>query len=606
MRGLIVDLFAGGGGASTGIEWALGRSPDIAINHDPMALAMHKANHPSTKHLVENVWHVRPRDIIGDQPVDLLWASPDCTHFSKAKGAAPTRDVNRAKRSRGLAWVILRWVREAKPRLILMENVEEWIHWGPVMKDGRPDPKRKGETRKRFVRELMKLGYAVNIEAKDKACNHGAPTIRQRLVMVARCDGLPINIPKPTHGRDNGTTDLFAPKVKPWRTAAEIIDWSIPCPSIFTRKKELATATKRRIARGMMRYVIDNAKPFIVPITHAGSDRVHSLDEPLRTVTTAHRGELALATPFLTEYHSAKWPGDDRTKPLDQPIPTQTTENRFALVAPFITKFRANTPGSPVTQPMPTITANSFIKRPGGTVPLGIAAAFMAQHNKTKAGFNPGRPLDAPMSTIVNTGSHQQLVAATITHLRGGGVRYGFPADAPLPALTAQGTHVGLSAAFLTKYYSEGGTDQTVTDPLHTQPTKARFSLVTTEAGTFPMSQAEIEGARRVARFMAEHANDDRFKGAEFVCAAGVPIVDIGMRMLDLRELYRAQGFDDDYIINPKVWRIVRGKLVYGPLTKTDGTRMCGNSVSPYQARAWIAANAPPEMYAPAEERRAA
>lgn len=705
--GLIIDLFAGGGGASTGIEWALGRSPDIAINHDPMALAMHKANHPSTKHLVENVWHVKPRAIIGDVLVDLLWASPDCTHFSKAKGAAPKRDVNRAKRSRGLAWVILRWAREARPTLIFMENVEEWIDWAPIRADGTPDPARKGETRKRFVRELKKLSYAVEIVGKDRACDHGAPTIRQRLVMVARCDGQPIVKPAATHSSPDKPRDLFSKPTKPYRTAAEIINWAIPCPSIFSRKKELAPATKRRIARGMKRYVIDNARPFIVPITHSGSDRLHSIDEPLRTITTAHRGELALATPFLTEYHSAKRPGDDRTRPVTSPLPTQTVENRFALatpftvgvggptysgkpravdvpfqtvlnenhtgivrpfiagcggraaqsgersldrplgtltakadqilVAPFITKFRADSPGSPVTQPLPTVTANSFIKRPGGTVPLGlasavlvrqfgnsdanpvdrpvgtitaggagktsVAAAFIAKHYGGHE--TPGAPLSAPLSTIT-TQDHHHLVATHLLHLRGGGVRFGQPLDEPVPALTAGGTHVGTVHAFLTKYYSEGGRDQSVADPLHTITTKARLSLVTTTAGEIPMSDEDRYDAWWVARFVEDYsvpANDDPQATLlipeprlSFVCAAGIPIVDIGMRMLDLRELYRAQGFPDSYIIYPKVWRIVRGKLVYGPLPKTDGTRMCGNSVSPYQACAWIAANAPPEM----------
>jgi DNA (cytosine-5)-methyltransferase 1 len=308
--GLIIDLFAGGGGASLGIFWATGRHPDIAINHDPLALAMHAANHPDTKHVVENVWHVRPRAIIGKRKVDILWASPDCTHFSKAKGSAPRRDVNRAKRSRGLAWVILRWARDAAPTTIFMENVEEWIDWCPLRKDGTPDPKRKGETRKRFIRELKKLGYAVEIVEKDRACDHGAPTIRQRLFMIARNDGVPVRRPMPTHASKDAVQGLFAGAVKPWRTAAEIIDWSLRCPSIFTRKKELAPATKRRIARGMKRYVIDAADPFIVPITHQGDNRVHSIHEPMRTVTTANRGELALATAV----HCARRPVERRAQ----------------------------------------------------------------------------------------------------------------------------------------------------------------------------------------------------------------------------------------------------------------------------------------------------
>lgn len=680
-QGLIVDLFAGGGGASTGIFWELGRHPDIAINHDPMALAMHKANHPTTEHLVENVWHVRPNSIVRGRAVDLLWASPDCTHFSKAKGAAPKRDVNRAKRSRGLAWVILRWARDARPRLILMENVEEWIDWCPVTKDGVADPKRKGETRKRFIRELTKLGYKTHIEPKDKACDHGAPTIRQRLVMVARCDGQAIVVPKATHGRTDGVRDLFAANVKPYRTAAEIIDWSIPCPSIFTRKKELAPATKRRIARGMVRFVIDNAKPFIVPITRHGDLRVHSIDEPLRTVTTANRGELTLARPYLVgTAHGegqgrgvAEWPLDrpfgtvtcsgdralvsafmarcDQSSAADrngihdmgQPVRTITTSGvggiveaflagcggRAAqspprsvhapmgtitakadqiLVAPFITKFRADNPGSAMTSPMPTVTANSYVKRPGGAVPLGIAAAFMAKHYGGHE--TPGQALTSPLSTIT-TQDHHHLVAAAMVKFKGT-CADGQAVTGPLHTIQTSGNrgggHYGLTQAFLTKYYSEGFPSAPVTDPMHTVTAKPRFSLVTTSAGTFPMTEEELAGAKRVARFMKGFANDNRFDGETLVCAAGVPIVDIGMRMLDLRELYRAQGFPDDYVIAPKVYRIVRGKLVYGPLPKTDGTRMCGNSVSPYQARAWVRANAPPEFYAPGafEERKAA
>jgi DNA (cytosine-5)-methyltransferase 1 len=616
-----------------------------------MALAMHEANHPDTLHLVENVWNVKPRAIVGDRPVDILWASPDCTHFSKAKGAAPKRDVNRAKRSRGLAWVILRWAEQVRPRLIFMENVEEWIDWCPLLPNGRPDPKRKGETRKRFVRELKKRGYAVEIVGKDRACDHGAPTIRQRLIMVARCDGMPIVRPEPTHGPRNPKPDLFAKPLQPYRTAAEIIDWSLPCPSIFTRKKELAPATKRRIARGMKRYVIDSARPFIVPITHHGDARVHGIDEPLRTVTTAHRGEMALATPYVVGLaHGegqgrghAEWPMSEplrtvtgsndhavvapflagcggptysgKPRSVTEPFPTVLNENHSALIAPIVTKFRADNPGAPVTEPMPTITANSFVKRPGGAVPLGMAAAFLAKHYGGHE--TPGTPLDKPISTVT-TQDHHHLVAANLLHLRGGGERHGYPVDGPVPTLTAQGTHLGVAQAFIAKYYSEGGQDQPIEDPVHTLTTKARLALVTTEAGTFPISEEERYAAWWVARFVEDHsqpANDDpRADAAKrlaalfdaprpaFVCAAGIPIVDIGMRMLALRELYRAQGFPDSYVIAPVVERTIRGKKVVGPLPKTDGTRMCGNSVSPYQASAWVKANWQPQQ----EQRRAA
>ena len=255
---LIVDSFAGGGGASTGIEAALGRSPDIAINHSPQAIAMHRANHPETRHLTEDVHDVDPREVCGSRSVGLAWFSPDCTHFSRAKGQKPVK-----KKIRALAWVVIRWAKRVQPRLIILENVEEFQTWGPLAKDGRPDPARAGETFRAWLAQLVDLGYTVEIRSLV-AADYGTPTTRRRLFVIARRDGVQGIWPEPTHGDG---------RPESWRPASEIIDWSLPCPSIFDRRKPLAEATQRRIAEGIRRFVIEAAEPFIVPLTHQGGFR---------------------------------------------------------------------------------------------------------------------------------------------------------------------------------------------------------------------------------------------------------------------------------------------------------------------------------------------
>jgi len=282
---LIVDLFAGGGGASTGIEWALGRSPDIAVNHNKKAVLMHQINHPHTKHYCESVFDVVPQEVCAGRPVGHLWMSPDCTHFSKAKGSKPV-----SKRVRGLAWVGKRWAATVRPRVIFLENVEEFTTWGPLVRingNMHPCKKRSGRTFRTFVRELQRLGYAVEWRTM-RACDYGAPTIRKRLFLVARCDGEAIVWPEPTHG-DPGKDGVKGGQLLPWRTAAECIDWSIPCPSIFTRKKPLADNTLRRIARGIQRYVIDNPAPFIVPIRGGGVKDPFPYDGPIERADGVRR-----------------------------------------------------------------------------------------------------------------------------------------------------------------------------------------------------------------------------------------------------------------------------------------------------------------------------
>ncbi|MDR8026479.1 DNA cytosine methyltransferase [Burkholderia cenocepacia] len=568
---LIVDNFAGGGGASTGLERAFGRPADVAINHDPEALAMHAANHPHTAHHCESVFDVDPVAITGNQPVGLVWLSPDCKHFSKAKGGKPV-----SKKIRGLAWIALRWAATVKPRVIMLENVEEFVTWGPLGADGRPCPKNRGRTFRSFVNALARHGYRVE-HRELRACDFGAPTIRKRLFLVARRDGLPIIWPTPTHG-DPKSAVVRAGALQPWRTAGtDCIDWSIPCPSIFERARPLKDATLRRIARGIMKFVVNSADPFVIHLTHHGADRAASIDAPLATVTGANRGEQA-------------------------------------LVAAHITKFRANSTGSAADAPLHTVTAGGDCARPAGAAhAMGVVAATLIQ---TGYGERPGQAprvphLDKPLGTIVAgaakhaavtaflakhyggvTGTRIDVPAGTVTtsdhhavvtaQLVGCGGRAGqsrprdagepcatitskadttvavshlvklrnnqFGQDArePIPTLTAGGGHVGEVRAFLIKYYGNEKDGVELREPLHTVPTHDRFGLVTI------------------------HGED-------------YAIVDIGMRMLTPRELARAQGFPDSYVLDP----VVNGK----PLSKSAQVRMIGNSVCPDVATALIRAN---------------
>lgn len=420
---LIVDNFAGGGGASTGIMWALGRSPDIAINHDPEAIALHAANHPDTRHYCESVWDIDPLEVTEGKPVGLAWFSPDCKHFSKAKGGKPVD-----KGIRGLAWVAIKWAEAVRPRVICLENVEEFTTWGPLLEDGRPCPNSKGFEFRRWLGELKRLGYQVEYR-EQRACDYGAPTTRRRLFLVARNDGEPITWAEPTHG----------PGRRPYRTAAECIDWSIPCPSIFGRDRPLADNTLRRIARGLQRYVIEAAEPFIVPLTHHGDRRVHPMHEPMPTVTGAHRGELALVAPALVQTGYGEREGQ-APRCLD------------------------------IHQPLGTVVA--------GGQKHALVAAFLAKHyggNET-----PGSGLGRPMDTIT-TVDHHALVASTMVKLRGGLDSHHTTAQdwrSPAPTITAGGTHLAEVRAFLIKYF---GTDQDprLDEPLHTITTRDRFGLVT-------------------------------------------------------------------------------------------------------------------------------
>jgi len=418
--GLVVDNFAGGGGASLGIALALGRGPDIAVNHDAEAIAMHLANHPETHHYCESVWDVDPIKACGGEPVSLAWFSPDCKHFSKAKGGKPVE-----KGIRGLAWIVVRWAKAVRPALIVLENVEEFQTWGPLADDGRPDPARKGYTYRSWVRKLEGAGYRV--EARElRACDYGAPTIRKRLFVIARCDGLPIVWPAPTHGPG---------RALPWRTAAECIDWSLPCPSIFGRKRPLAENTLRRIARGMWKHVLEAADPFIVPLTHHGDARTHSIRDPFPTVTAAHRGELAYISPTLIQTGYGERPGQvPRVPGLDKPLGT--------VVA--------------------------------GGAKHALVAAFLAKHYGGHEGS--GASLRQPFATVT-TIDHHALVSSHLLKLYGSSAQ-GVPLAEPMPTVTAGGGHLAEVRAFLLKYYSTDGQPDLRT-PMHTVTTKDRFGLVT-------------------------------------------------------------------------------------------------------------------------------
>lgn len=344
-RELIIDNFAGGGGASTGIELALGRHVDIAINHDPEAVAMHALNHPQTEHHCESVWDIDPLAVTQGRPVGLAWFSPDCKHFSKAKGGQP-----RDKRIRGLAWVAVRWAALVRPRVIILENVEEFATWGPLLDDGTPCPARRGDTFRAFVRQLQEQGYAVEWR-ELRACDYGAPTTRKRLFLIARCDGKPIVWPAPTHGAP-GSPEVKARTRKPWRTAAECIDWTILAPSIFDRARPLAEATLRRIARGVRRYVIEAAKPFVVQTAdglavpamiqtgygerEGQAPGVPGLDKPLGTVV-AGGAKHAIVTAFLAKHFGGNYTGPGA--PLTEPMHTITTQDHHALVCAFLVKY---------------------------------------------------------------------------------------------------------------------------------------------------------------------------------------------------------------------------------------------------------------------------
>lgn len=618
MRPLIIDSFAGGGGASTGIEMALDWPPDIAINHNAAALALHAANHPDTLHLDSNIWDVTPQEVTRGRPVGLLWASPDCKHFSKAKGGKPLdRNI------RDLAWVVVRWAEEARPDVIILENVEEFRTWGPLYEDGKPIVELRGQTFEDWMRRLKQAGYKVQWR-ELRACDYGAPTIRKRFFMVARRDGRKIVWPKATHGAPDDP-DVIAGRKKPWQAVAECIDWSLPCPSIFDTSADirqqyglssvrpLADNTLARVARGMKRYVLDAARPFIVNLTHGG--RVENVDAPANTITGANRGEKAVVLPYLSAYYGPGSGGRDRSASIDEPARVIPTENRHALIAPHIMTMRnAGKPYNGADEPAHTITAGgagltlvapvlvgcggrAAQSRPrGGDEPFAtitakadacVAAAFIAQHNSSRDGRgHPGRAADAPLSTVTAKGSQQSLAVAFVS--RQFGTATGHPMEAPAATVMPDGGggKSQLVAPFLQAYYGtgDGGAED---QPARTITTKDRHGHVEAAIAAPPFSEERVARAREVADFLRAHGFwDEREFVTLTIGGVRVVIVDVGMRMLTPRELYNAQGFPPDYVIDGAgrggEWR---------PFTKSVQVSCVGNSVSPPVAAALVAAN---------------
>ena len=394
---LIVDNFAGGGGASTGIEMATGYSVDIAINHDPEAIRMHKANHPSTKHYCESVWDVDPIQACKGHPVGLAWFSPDCKHFSKAKGGKP-----KDKAIRGLAWVALRWAGLVRPRVIILENVEEFKTWGPLNRSHRPIKNKQGVTFKKFVKQFKELGYDVEFN-ELVAADYGAPTKRKRFFMIARCDGKPIKWPKHTHGPLN-SEEVKAGLVKPYVGAYTKLDFSIPCPSIFDTSAEikekygiravrpLADKTMQRIARGIKKFVIDNQEPFIVPIGYGErqgqAPRIHDIREPLPTIVSS--GKHYLCAPALIQYHSETSKDDVRGQMIKEPLMTVDGSNRYGLVTSFLSKFYKSGTGQDIREPLHTITTSAGH--------FGEVRAFLIKYY----GEGTGQDIKEPLDTITS------------------------------------------------------------------------------------------------------------------------------------------------------------------------------------------------------------
>lgn len=536
---LIVDNFAGGGGASTGIEEATGFSVDIAINHDPKAIAMHKANHPNTKHYCEDVWQVDPVQACNGHPVGLAWFSPDCKHFSKAKGGKP-----KDKNIRGLAWVACRWAGLVRPRVIMLENVEEFKTWGPLNRGHHPVKSKQGRTFDKFVRQLQDLGYEVQFR-ELVAADYGAPTMRKRFFMIARCDKKPIVWPEPTHA----PADSQAVKnglLKPYVGAYTQIDFSRPCPSIFDTSEQikekygikavrpLAPKTMERIARGLKKFVLDNPEPFIVQCNHGGDRRPLDTKEPLPTITGKHG--YGIVEPYMIQIGQTGFT-KDRSKNIQEPLSTIVSKNEHCLICPTLIQYHSETAqgevrGQTIKDPIMTVD---------GSNRYGLVTSFL--HKYYDGGYKgAGESMENPLPTIT-AWDHNSVVTANLiqmnNHCDGKDIRQ------PLPTITAGDGHFGEVRAFLIKYYGQG-TGQDIQEPLDTVTSRDRFGLVTIEGEDYQ-------------------------------------IVDIGLRMLEPRELYGCQGFPDDYIIDHDY----TGKTY----PRTEQVKRCGNSVSPMVPNALVRAN---------------
>ena len=538
---LIVDNFAGGGGASTGIEMATGYSVDIAINHDPEAIKMHKANHPNTEHYCENVWAVDPVKACKGHPVGLAWFSPDCKHFSKAKGGKP-----KDKNIRGLAWVALRWAGLVRPKVIMLENVEEFKTWGPLNRRHHPIKSKQGKTFEKFVQQLTDLGYKVEFRELI-AADYGAPTMRKRFFMIARCDGKTIVWPEPTHAPAD-SEEVKKGLLKPYVGAYTQLDFSLPCPSIFDTSEEikekygiravrpLAQKTMDRIARGFKKFILDNPEPFIIQCNHGGERRPNDIREPMPTITGKHG--YGIVEPYMVQIGQTGFT-KDRSKDVREPLTTIVSKNEHCLISPTLIQYHSETSkdgvrGQTIEDPIMTVDRSNR---------YGLVASFLQKYYD--GGYKgAGDTLENPLPTVT-AWDHNSVVTANLiqmnNHCDGRDLRD------PIPTITAGDGHFGEVRAFLIKYYGQG-TGQDIEEPLDTVTSRDRFGLVTIE-------------------------------GVDY------QIVDIGLRMLEPKELYGCQGFPDDYIIDHDY----TGKTY----PRSEQVRRCGNAVCPPIPAALVRANLP-------------
>lgn len=644
-RELVIDLFAGGGGASLGLAQAY-REPDVAANHDPIAIAVHRINHPHTRHYTCDVFEVDPLVATRGRPVGLLWASPDCRHHSKAKGGKP-----RSKRVRGLAWVVVKWAAACRPRLIHLENVEEFADWGPLLPNGQPCPIRMGMTFRRWVRQLEKLGYVVE-HREIIAADLDTPTTRKRLYVIARRDGQPIVWPAATNAKDGRG-------LEPWRSSAECIDWSLPACSIFADKDEAAgwakqlgmkgrpkrpleRTTKRRVAKGLWRYTLAHPNPFVVPLRGSAADHyaAHGIGDPVSTVS-AGGTHHALIQPFL-----ARNLHQNTGAAVDTPMPTLLTGNHTLLVAPTLieaahadesptgvrrwgdgtkdlgaplgtvhagggnfavgaahmVKFRGDSAGTAADAPLPTITAGGAMKRDAGAAhALGVATGHLvAAHLTEFANASTQRTfaIDEPLRTQVAQvkGGHFALASAHFEQANGGynAENAGHDARRPISTVTATGAQQRLVTAYFVKSYSSGGQWSACDQPLGAATTKDRMGLVqVVHVPADIIDAALLPRARQVAAFLHEYLPEQFPEPADLVLIGDYVLADITLRMLTPRELARAQGFPDSYVIEFGLFDDPEhpGQYVRKPITKTAQVRLIGNSVCPKVARALAAAN---------------
>lgn len=536
-----MDNFAGGGGASTGIELATGYSVDIAINHDPEAIRMHKTNHPNTKHYCEDVWQVDPVEACNGYPVGLAWFSPDCKHFSKAKGGKP-----KDKFIRGLAWVACRWAGLVRPRVIMLENVEEFKTWGPLNRRKHPIKSKQGKTFEKFVQQLTDLGYEVQFR-ELVAADYGAPTMRKRFFLIARCDGKPIVWPAPTHG--SADSELVKNgALKPYVGAYTQIDFSRPCPSIFDTSEEikekygiravrpLASKTMARIARGLKKFVLDNPEPFIIQCNHGGERKPNDIREPMPTITGKHG--YGIVEPYMVQIGQTGFSAD-RSKDVRDPLTTIVSKNEHCLISPLLIQYHSETAkdevrGQAIADPVMTVDSSNR---------YGLVTSFL--HKYYDGGYKEaGESVENPLPTVTSW-DHNSVVTANLiqlnNHYDGRDIRQ------PLPTITAGGGHFGEVRAFLIKYYG-AGTGQDVKEPLDTITAQDRFGLVVID-------------------------------GTEY------QIVDIGLRMLEPSELYGCQGFPEDYVIDHDY----TGKKY----PRSEQVRRCGNAVCPPIPAALVKSNLP-------------